>query len=94
MMIGFCRKAYQSITGQIRKILPAFLLLFFSLSVIGSAAAAEGISSLRIGQGIGNVRLVLDSDCAFDYKVFCSTVPNGWSLIPAMSGSAARLKIL
>lgn len=75
MMIGFCRKAYQSITGQIRKILPAFLLLFFSLSVVGSAAAAEGISSLRIGQGIGNVRLVLDSDCAFDYKVFLLNSP-------------------
>lgn len=32
--------------------------------------AAAGISSMRVGQGIGSVRLVFDADQSFDYKVF------------------------
>ncbi len=36
---------------------------------------AAQINSLRIGQGIGNVRIVLDADTQFDYKVFLLTEP-------------------
>lgn len=42
-----------------------FLCCFMSVS-----KASAGINSMRIGQGIGNVRLVFDADQSFDYKVF------------------------
>ena len=38
-------------------------------------ASAAQIKSFRIGQGIGNVRIVLDADAKFDYKVFLLTEP-------------------
>jgi len=41
------------------------LLLGFSLP-----AQAGGISAMRIGQGVGSVRIVFDADQKFDYKVF------------------------
>lgn len=37
--------------------------------------AAAQITSMRIGQGIGNVRVVFDADSQFDYKVFLLTEP-------------------
>ena len=49
-----------------RYALICLFLCFFSN--IGDAHA--GINSMRIGQGVGNVRLVFDSDQSFDYKVF------------------------
>lgn len=38
-------------------------------------AYAEKISNLRIGQGIGSVRIVFDADSKFDYKVFTLSDP-------------------
>lgn len=39
-------------------------------------AFAGRINNLRIGQGIGNVRIVFDADSKFDYKVFTLSSPN------------------
>ena len=41
----------------------------FVLTFADSVFAAQ-ISNLRIGQGVGNVRVVFDADSEFDYKVF------------------------
>ena len=38
-------------------------------------SAYAGINSLRVGQGVGSVRLVFDSDQSFDYKVFLLSEP-------------------
>lgn len=56
------------------KLLPVFVGMALCLSAFSPAAAAE-ISSLRIGQGIGNIRVVFDADSKFDYKVFLLTEP-------------------
>lgn len=52
-----------------RKTAPCLFGLAAFLCVLKPVAAAE-ISSLRIGQGIGSVRIVFDADSSFDYKVF------------------------
>ncbi len=44
--------------------------LFFSAN-----AFAGNISALRIGQGVGSVRLVFDADSKFDYNVFLLSNP-------------------
>ena len=48
------------------------LLLFLSPP---SSAEAAGITNMRVGQGIGSVRMVFDADKSFDYKVFLLTSP-------------------
>lgn len=55
-------------------------------------AVAGKISNLRIGQGIGSVRIVFDADSKFDYKVFTLSEPNrlvidtqGVEVAPAVS---------
>ena len=40
-----------------------------------ASEASAGINSLRVGQGVGSVRLVFDSDQSFDYKVFLLSEP-------------------
>lgn len=50
-----------------------FVALGFS---IATDAFAGRINSLRIGQGIGNVRIVFEADSNFDYKVFTLSEPN------------------
>lgn len=45
------------------------LVFLWVLLSVQNLYAAE-ISSMRIGQGIGSVRIVLDAESAFDYKVF------------------------
>ncbi len=47
----------------------ALICLFLCLFA-GVKDVHAGINSMRIGQGVGNVRLVFDSDQSFDYKVF------------------------
>lgn len=49
--------------------------LFFSLSGFVSQASAAGIDNMRIGQGVGSVRIVFDSDRSFDYQVFLLNDP-------------------
>ena len=41
-----------------------------------STAFAGKITNLRIGQGVGNVRLVFESDSDVDYNVFTLSEPN------------------
>ena len=52
----------------------ALVLLFLSCFFFAGAADA-GINSMRVGQGVGNVRLVFDADQSFDYKVFLLNDP-------------------
>lgn len=52
-----------------RKTVSCLFGLAILLCALKPAVAAE-ISSLRIGQGIGSVRIVFDADSSFDYKVF------------------------
>ena len=42
-------------------------------------SADAKINSVRVGQGIGNVRIVLDSDASFNYRVF--TLANPYRLV-------------
>lgn len=53
------------------------VLIGLALSVLCVQNASAGkITGLRIGQGIGNVRIVFDADSKFDYKVFTLASPN------------------
>lgn len=52
---------------------PCFLLCVLSLFNVPDACA--GISDMRVGQGVGSVRIVFDSDQKFDYKVFLLSDP-------------------
>lgn len=52
----------------------SFVLLFLCL-VLGASPAAAGITGMRVGQGVSNVRIVFDSDQSFDYKVFLLNDP-------------------
>ena len=54
-------------------ILSVFLVMLFTFSQVQAAYA--GINSMRVGQGVGSVRLVFDSDQSFDYKVFLLSDP-------------------
>ena len=54
-------------------ILSVFLVMLFVFSQVQAAYA--GINSMRVGQGVGSVRLVFDSDQSFDYKVFLLSDP-------------------
>ena len=58
----------------LKTILPLFLLMFALL--LSHSAKADEISSLRIGQGVGTVRIVLDSDSKFEYKAFLLGTPS------------------
>ena len=51
------------------------LLITALIVAVCSPANAAQISNLRIGQGIGNVRVVFDADSQFDYKVFLLNEP-------------------
>lgn len=54
----------------------AWCSLLMLLSVLFCASPAHaGISGMRVGQGVGNVRIVFDSDQSFDYKVFLLSEP-------------------
>ena len=66
-MKGFGRKFFY--------ILFQVLSIVTFLSVAVQNADAAKISQMRIGQGIGNVRIVFDADSEFDYKVFTLNDP-------------------
>ena len=61
MIMGF-----RHIFRQIR----AAIMFLALCCVFASSASAGKITNLRIGQGIGSVRIVFDADSKFDYKVF------------------------
>lgn len=48
---------------------------FAMLCLLFSFSAQAGINAMRVGQGVGNVRLVFDADQKFDYKVFLLSDP-------------------
>lgn len=63
-----------SFTGKLGVI---FSVLLFVWSFFSSTLAfADEISSLRIGQGIGTVRIVLEADSEFEYKAFLLSSPS------------------
>lgn len=45
------------------------------LLLYAAPAHSAGIMSMRVGQGIGNVRIVFDADAQFNYKVFLLSEP-------------------
>ncbi len=59
----------------LRSWLPAVIFLAAGLLFVVPPAAAGQISGLRVGQGIGTVRIVFDADSQFDYKVFLLNSP-------------------
>ena len=64
----------QSIKKMGRNILLPALLAFLTF-IYTSNEAFAGINSMRIGQGVGSLRLVFDADQSFDYKVFLLSDP-------------------
>lgn len=50
-------------------------LLLAQILFCADAALAAQVSNLRIGQGVGSIRLVFDADSEFDYKVFLLNNP-------------------
>ena len=80
--------------SRLWKIIHKFTATFMvavSFLYVGTAEAGK-ITNLRIGQGIGSVRVVFDADSKFDYKVFTLSNPNrlvidaqGVDISPAIS---------
>ncbi len=72
-MFGFMKKIFLFFR---RYIISGYALALLFLSCFFFAGAADaGINSMRVGQGVGNVRLVFDADQSFDYKVFLLNDP-------------------
>ena len=65
----------QRLTQTIKLVFTAMFIAVMGL-VFSSNAWAGKITGLRIGQGIGSVRIVFDADSKFDYKVFTLSEPN------------------
>lgn len=63
-MLKLCKS---NILTYIGKFLSVFIL-FFAMSV--SNSHASDVFALRVGQGVGNIRIVLDSNSDFKYEVF------------------------
>ena len=57
-----------------RKALSLSLVLLYLLLSFNSMAGE--IQSMRIGQGVGNVRIVFDADSSFEYKAFLLSSPS------------------
>lgn len=51
------------------------LALLYVLCAFNISNAFAGINEVRVGQGVGNVRIVFDSDQKFDYKAFLLNDP-------------------
>ncbi len=58
-----------------RKGLLCLFLMAFSCCFLPDSVCAATVNNMRIGQGIGSVRIVFDADSAFNYKVFLLTDP-------------------
>jgi len=53
-----------------------YAAVFVLCGIFCNDALAGNITGMRIGQGVGNVRIVFDADSKFDYKVFTLNSPN------------------
>ncbi|MDD4556762.1 MAG: N-acetylmuramoyl-L-alanine amidase [Alphaproteobacteria bacterium] len=60
------KNVFQKLRNMLRTL--SFLLPFCCLAT--SEALAYDVSDIRIGQGVGSIRIVFDSSKKFDYKVF------------------------
>lgn len=73
-MRTFLQQIAVGMKGLVRQVLATAIIFCCAFSVADSAAAS-GITSMRIGQGVGSVRIVFDADRKFDYKVFLLNEP-------------------
>lgn len=73
-MRTFLQQIAFGMKGLVRQVLATAVIFCCAFSAADSAAAS-GITSMRIGQGVGSVRIVFDADRKFDYKVFLLNEP-------------------
>lgn len=73
-MRTFLQQIAVGMKGLVRQVLATAVIFCCAFSAADSAAAS-GITSMRIGQGVGSVRIVFDADRKFDYKVFLLNEP-------------------
>ena len=73
-MRTFLQQIAVGMKGFVRQVLATAAIFCCAFSAADSAAAS-GITSMRIGQGVGSVRIVFDADRKFDYKVFLLNEP-------------------
>ena len=73
-MRTFLQQIAVGMKGLVRQVLATAVTFCCAFSAADSAAAS-GITSMRIGQGVGSVRIVFDADRKFDYKVFLLNEP-------------------
>lgn len=73
-MRTFLQQIAVGMKGLVRQVLATVVIFCCAFSAADSAAAS-GITSMRIGQGVGSVRIVFDADRKFDYKVFLLNEP-------------------
>ena len=69
------RRTLLNIWRPLRLCFWALLVVCCGLVLMSANAFAGNISALRIGQGVGSVRLVFDADSKFDYNVFLLSNP-------------------
>ena len=73
-MRTFLQQIAVGMKGLVRQVLATAVIFCCAFSAADSTAAS-GITSMRIGQGVGSVRIVFDADRKFDYKVFLLNEP-------------------
>lgn len=73
-MRTFLQQIAVGMKDLVRQVL-ATAVIFCCVFSAADSAAASGITSMRIGQGVGSVRIVFDADRKFDYKVFLLNEP-------------------
>lgn len=73
-MRTFLQQIAVGMKGLVRQVLATAVIFCCAFSAADSAAAS-GITSMRIGQGVGSVRIVFDAGRKFDYKVFLLNEP-------------------
>lgn len=73
-MRTFLQQIAVGMKDLVRQVLATAIIFCCAFSAADSAAAS-GITSMRIGQGVGSVRIVFDADRKFDYKVFLLNEP-------------------
>ena len=59
----------------LNKTITSIVITLLCCVFLSSVCNAKSISSMRFGQGIGNIRIVFDADGKFDYKVFLLNDP-------------------
>ncbi len=73
-MRTFLQQIAVGMKGLVRQVLATAVIFCCAFSAADSVAAS-GITSMRIGQGVGSVRIVFDADRKFDYKAFLLNEP-------------------